>query len=172
MQDSTMKLYQNGILVATNSEGFEPDSVLRTEQYLGRQNMSWDQWFHGMIDDFRIYGRALTDSEITELYHESDQLVGIERENRKVTEEFHLGDVYPNPFNAAFTIPLTLDKAAPVNLTLYDVTGRLVKVIENGIRPAGEYRIAVDCRDLSSGIYLLRSNITESKKTVKVVLVK
>jgi len=172
MQDSTMKLYQNGILVATNSEGFEPDSVLRTEQYLGRQNMSWDQWFHGMIDDFRIYSRALTDSEITELYHESDHLVRIKPENRKVTEEFHLGNVYPNPFNAAFTIPLTLGKSSPVKLKLCDLNGKVVKVIENGIRPAGEYRLSVDCTDLSSGIYFLMTTIMNQNSAKKIVLIK
>jgi len=89
-----------------------------------------------------------------------------------IAEGFHLGEVYPNPFNATFTIPLTLGKSFPVKITLCDLNGKVVKVIENGIKPAGEYRIAVDCREMSSGIYLLQSNIKESKKTLKVVLIK
>jgi len=89
-----------------------------------------------------------------------------------IAEGFHLGNVYPNPFNATFTIPLTLGKSSPVKITLCDLNGKVVKEITDGIKPAGEYRIPVDCRNLSSGIYLLQSKIQESKKTMKVVLVK
>ncbi|MBU0711248.1 T9SS type A sorting domain-containing protein [bacterium] len=89
-----------------------------------------------------------------------------------IAEDFRLGDVYPNPFNAVFTIPLTLGKSVPVKLTLCDLSGKVIKVISDGVKPAGEYRIAVDCRELSSGIYLIQSTIQESKKTMKVILIK
>jgi len=89
-----------------------------------------------------------------------------------IAEGFRLGNVYPNPFNATFTIPLKLGKSSPVKLTLCDLNGKVVKVISDGVKPAGEYRIAVDCRELSSGIYLIQSTIQESKKTMKVILIK
>ena len=98
--------------------------------------------------------------------------VKVEAEDGTVAEDFHLGNVHPNPFNASFTIPLTLSKTAPVKLALYDLNGKVVKVIENGIKPAGEYRIAVDCRELSSGIYFLQSNIQHIIRIQKVILVK
>jgi len=89
-----------------------------------------------------------------------------------IAEVFHLGEVYPHPFNATFTIPLTLGKSFPVKITLCDLNGKVVKVIENGIKPAGEYRITVDCQDLSSGIYLLQSNIKNIAWNQKVVLLR
>jgi len=69
-------------------------------------------------------------------------------------------------------IPLTLSKTVPVNLALYDITGKVVKVIENGIKPAGDYRITVDCRNLSSGIYFLMTTIMNQNSAKKIVLIK
>lgn len=90
----------------------------------------------------------------------------------EIVKDFHLGNIYPNPFNAAFTIPLTLGKSSPVKLMLCDLNGKVVKVIENGIKPAGEYRIAVDCRDLTSGIYFLRLNNQLSIQVRKIILLR
>jgi len=98
--------------------------------------------------------------------------VKVEAESAQLAEVFRLGKVYPNPLNATFTIPLTLGKTSPVKLSLYDINGRLVKIIEDGIRPAGEYHIAVDCGKMSSGIYLLQSDILHKIHTRKVVLLK
>jgi len=98
--------------------------------------------------------------------------VKVESESEKIVEGFRLGEVFPNPFNATFTIPLTLSKSSPVNLTLCDLNGKVVKIIENGVKPAGEYRIAVDCSDLGSGIYFLQSTILNNIEIRKLVLIK
>jgi len=98
--------------------------------------------------------------------------VEVKVEDLKVGRDFHLDEVYPNPFNAAFTIPLTLGKSSPVRITLCDLNGKVVKVITNGIKPAGEYRIAVDCRELSSGIYFLMTTIMNQNSAKKIVLIK
>jgi len=98
--------------------------------------------------------------------------VKVEAESVQLAEVFRLGKVYPNPLNATFTIPLTLGKISPVKLALYDLNGRLVKVIEDGTRPAGEYQIAVDCREMSSGIYFLSSQTYGLTQNQKVIIMK
>ncbi len=67
---TSMKLYKNGVLDASTTDGYEPNTITRTDQYLGRQNMSWDQWFYGYMDDLRIYSRELTAAEVLNLYNE------------------------------------------------------------------------------------------------------
>ena len=47
---------------------------------------------------------------------------------------------YPNPFNPETWIPYQLAKSADVALTIYDVTGREVRRLALGHRPAGVYR--------------------------------
>jgi hypothetical protein len=67
----------------------------------------------------------------------------------------------PNPFNPRTTIRFDLPAAGPVRLAVYDVAGRLVRVLVEGERAAGSYEAVWDGRDASgrsapSGSYLAR----------------
>ncbi len=68
--DGTAKLYKNVRLVNTKSAAYIPLNVLRTGQFLGKSNWAADSYFNGLLDDFRIYNRALTETEIQKLYNE------------------------------------------------------------------------------------------------------
>ena len=46
---------------------------------------------------------------------------------------------YPNPFNPETWIPYRLAQAAEVTLDIYDTTGRLVRTIDVGFKPAAVY---------------------------------
>jgi hypothetical protein len=67
----------------------------------------------------------------------------------------------PNPFNPRTTIRFDLPTAGPVRLSVYDLAGRLVKVLVEGKIPAGSHEAVWDGRDSSgravpSGSYLAR----------------
>jgi len=47
---------------------------------------------------------------------------------------------YPNPFNPETWIPFELDKASVVTVTLYDMRGSVVRVLELGHREPGNHR--------------------------------
>ena len=66
---------------------------------------------------------------------------------------------YPNPFNAATTIAYELPSSGRVIIRVYDLTGRLVKVLADLVEPAGRHSIKWDGTDLwggivASGIYI------------------
>ncbi|RJP73796.1 MAG: glycosyl hydrolase family protein [Ignavibacteriales bacterium] len=65
---SQMSLYIDGILInsAANSGSIKETNDALT---IGRSE-SWNLYYHGSIDDIRIYSRALAASEIQQLYHE------------------------------------------------------------------------------------------------------
>ncbi|MFC5468014.1 DUF5695 domain-containing protein [Cohnella suwonensis] len=67
---STGRLYVDGVQVATNaSMTLNPSSLGNTTQnWIGRSQYSGDPYFNGSVDDFRMYSRALSASEITALY--------------------------------------------------------------------------------------------------------
>jgi hypothetical protein len=50
-----------------------------------------------------------------------------------------LGPAYPNPLNPDTWIPFRLAADANVKIEIYDVTGRLVRRLDLGYRPAGSY---------------------------------
>ncbi|MFH1313529.1 MAG: T9SS type A sorting domain-containing protein [Candidatus Eisenbacteria bacterium] len=72
-----------------------------------------------------------------------------------------LSQNYPNPFNTMTTIAYSISSPGEVNLRVYDVSGRLVKVLVNDLKGVGEYRFSWDGRDrtgmkVPSGVYFLR----------------
>ena len=65
-----------------------------------------------------------------------------------------LAQNYPNPFNPATTISYVLRRPARVELSVYDVKGRLVERLVDGYRGAGSHRVSWEANDVGSGIYL------------------
>jgi len=71
---------------------------------------------------------------------------------------FSLSENYPNPFNPSTTLAFSLDKRQQVSLKIYDMKGRLVNTVVNGILAQGEHRMvwnAVESsgRRVASGVY-------------------
>jgi len=66
---STWNVYCDGVVVYTTSTNWYPNTtVSRTLNYIGNSNWSGDGYPTGYIDDFRIYNRVLSMSEISQLY--------------------------------------------------------------------------------------------------------
>ena len=77
---------------------------------------------------------------------------------------------YPNPAQQNTTFTYRLAETAPVTLTIYDVTGKLVMIlVNNEIKPAGTYQVKWDVENMNSGYYIatLSSNRT-NVQSVKV----
>ncbi len=71
-----------------------------------------------------------------------------------VPTSFALRQNYPNPFNPSTIIEFQLVQTQHVRLAVFDVLGRELKVLADGIRTAGSYRVAFDGSDFASGTYL------------------
>jgi len=81
----------------------------------------------------------------------------------------------PNPFSRSTTIGFSLARGGYVDLTVYDVTGRRVRCLVQGISPAGHHTVAWDGRDatgtrVSPGVYFYRLR-AGSFETVKKMLI-
>ncbi|MFN2374606.1 MAG: T9SS type A sorting domain-containing protein, partial [Cyclonatronaceae bacterium] len=85
---------------------------------------------------------------------------------------FTLSQNYPNPFNPTTTIPFSLTEAGEITIAVYDLLGRRVAVLQNGLMPAGMHTVAFDARHLASGMYLYRLEGTGFAETRKMMLVK
>ncbi len=69
---------------------------------------------------------------------------------------FALYQNYPNPFNPTTIIRYDLPEDARVRLTLYDILGREVARLIDGVLPAGYHRAEVNASKISSGVYFYR----------------
>ncbi len=104
--------------------------------------------------------------------------VGTEDEIRSAVEEampreFALGVNFPNPFNPATTIPVSVPQAAHVNVRIYNIVGEEVAVLHDGPLEAGKYWMTWDSRNeggrtVATGVYLVRlttdAGFTATKK--------
>jgi hypothetical protein len=109
-------------------------------------------------DDELTYQCRLLLGEIDKL----PDLQQLDAENGKGTQETALPDKialmdnYPNPFNPVTTIKYQLPVISSVKLCIFDVLGREVITLVDGIKEAGYYTTIFDGSRLSSGIYFTR----------------
>ena len=82
---------------------------------------------------------------------------------------YALNSLSPNPFNPSTTISFQLPVSGHVNVTIYDISGRLVETLVNGWRAAGDHQVIFEGQNLASGIYFVRlkaGNFAQAKKMV------
>ncbi|MFH2027297.1 MAG: FG-GAP-like repeat-containing protein [bacterium] len=96
--------------------------------------------------------------------------VGISNQNESTPTYYSLSQNYPNPFNPLTAIHYQLPVGGNVKLQVFDLTGRLIQILVNEKKPAGEYIITWNAQNVSSGIYFYRiqtEGFTSVKKCVK-----
>jgi len=92
---------------------------------------------------------------------------------------FGLQRAVPNPFNPSTGVAYTLDRREHVRVRLYDVRGRLVRVLVDGTADAGRYLARWDGRsdggaEAASGVYFaeLEGRTSGRSERVKLVLLR
>ena len=99
-------------------------------------------------------------------------VVGIDQRDNQIPTEFALAQNYPNPFNPTTNIDYSVPNSGPVNLTVYDMNGRVVSELVNKTQSAGNYRVTVDGSSIASGVYFYRLTSGTQSMTKKMTLVK
>ena len=84
---------------------------------------------------------------------------------------------YPNPFNASTNIRINLPEEANISVSIFDIRGKLVKVVFEGTAPEGISSYEWDGNDsrglpVPSGMYFARVTGGQGQKTTKLLLVK
>ena len=94
-----------------------------------------------------------------------------------IPEVFALHQNYPNPFNPTTTLKYDLPEDAMVNITIYDMMGRVVKTMVNSQQNAGFKSVRWNATNdkgapVSAGLYLYTIQAGEFRQTKKMVLLK
>jgi hypothetical protein len=79
---------------------------------------------------------------------------------------------FPNPFAEGTHLSFALPQSMAVRLVVYDVLGREVAVLLDGMSPAGVHTIDVSARDLPSGVYLYRLSTPAGDFTRRLTIVR
>ena len=175
-----------------------PGSILfdSPKMYLGTElgcyrttngGVNWHRWNNGMpesnivtemnyIDSLSIngkfyivagtFGRSIWTREIS-----GDDPVDV-AEQSTLPQKYELFQNYPNPFNPSTTIKLSLPEADVVDLRVFDVAGREVKILSNQHLNAGVHSFTFDGANLSSGVYFYRMKTSTLLQTKTMLLIK
>jgi len=108
------------------------------------------------------------------------ELVGVESPPGPVSQPVSrvmLFPVTPNPSSGSALIRYALPEPSSVSLKVYDISGRLIRVLDGGVRSAGAYSIRWDGRDESGnpvpgGVYLCRLQTGGFAQTRSVVVLR
>ena len=192
-RDGDMTVYLDGV-----EKGSVDISTLADSSIVGNRltfSAEFTERLRGAMDEAGVWGRTLTQSEITWLYNSGNgrtygdfctdastcntgsgsQARGGELTLDAPTDELpqtlSLGH-YPNPFNPQATITYDLPTDAPVRLEVFDLLGRRVALLVDAPVRAGTHQVRFDGSRLASGLYLYRMQALGQVRTGRMLLVK
>jgi hypothetical protein len=137
-------------------------------------NMTDTTVAYANLDGSRIYFWRVAGTNPTGVSNWSDVWrfrtavpTAVDRSSSSVPTEFSLGQNYPNPFNPETNIQFSVSSARLVQLTVYDVLGRVVAELLNETMQPGTYTLRWNGNASPSGIYFYRltaGNFIDVKK--------
>jgi hypothetical protein len=98
-------------------------------------------------------------------------------EDEIISEDIKLMQIKPNPFMEKATISYILNKPMEINISIYDITGRLIKTLRSGRQIRGMHEIVWDGKNnkgekISSGIYFCHLMTDEKSLSRKIILLR
>ena len=100
-----------------------------------------------------------------------------EGDTAETPQAFTLYQNAPNPFNPGTAIRYELTRTQQVSLSVYDLLGREVALLDSGVKNAGYHEVCWDGRDsngtpAASGVYLYRLETGDYAEAKQMMLVR
>jgi hypothetical protein len=89
-----------------------------------------------------------------------------------VPNAFVLHSAFPNPFNPSTQISYYLSKETHVDISVYDIAGRLTETLVNDLKDRGSHAIIWNASNQSSGVYFIKITADDFSDAQKVILTK
>ena len=131
----------------------------------------------GDIPEFKLYRPSTGElidltGEISSWANNAISFVGLLENVAEIPDAFRLGNPYPNPFNPTTSITFDVASECELELSIFDIQGRLIEELVSGLVQAGYYEIQWNASGQASGMYFLRMVTPESAITQKLILMK
>jgi hypothetical protein len=94
-------------------------------------------------------------------FHSYMNLTEVEKIKINIPDKLFLYQNYPNPFNSSTRIKYMIPSVGislmkSLQLKIYDILGREVATLADGIQKPGEHTVSFEASGLSSGVYFYR----------------
>ncbi len=124
--------------------------------------------------DGRLYVAGngyLSGDENDQVYRTVERAVSV-AEVPPAAGAFALGAPYPNPSAGSVVVPLSLGRAAEARVVVYDVLGRQVATLAEGLLEAGAHTLTLEAARLPAGVYLVRAASEEFTTSQRITVVR
>ena len=124
--------------------------------------------------NIKIFGNNAVSAILFLYEYEVDSAGGGPQSSQSIPNQTgHLTlSVYPNPVKKVIGIEYNLPAKTDIKLSIFDVTGRLIKNIVSENQESGIFHKSFDITNLSQGVYFLRLNTRDKSLVEKVVFLK
>ena len=172
------------ILQDESSNGSGPGGfggVVYDDYYIPNQGSPYPRDFIVDQNGILVYANNEMDTDymiyiIEELLIDDDEYVEIDN-SVKISNRFYIYSNYPNPFNPSTTLRYYLFKDQFINVTIYDISGKVVRNLINKNQKTGYNFIKWDSKNnegklVSGGIYMYNIQSEYFRETRKMILLK
>ncbi len=125
--------------------------------------------------DYTVNAGFASPSRKWDSTHVSVGVTGIGDPNQgQVSQSFQLYQNHPNPFNSETILRFSIPETAPIHINIYDVTGRLIRHLADGVYTEGIHSIRWNGKDDSNnavptGIYFSNISFNGRNKTMRMI---
>ena len=158
---------------------YDPSDVVGNESDLALVHYDGAEWIDvtTSIDEVSNIICGTTTSLSPFAIAEPTSSVSVGDQDMPLPAVYDLAQNYPNPFNPSTSIEFSLQERSEVTVSVFDLLGRRLITLLNGMKPAGIHRIEWDGTDASgkaaaTGIYFYRLQAGDFIETRKMLLLK
>ncbi|HID76182.1 MAG TPA: LamG domain-containing protein, partial [Planctomycetaceae bacterium] len=158
----TVRLYRDGLIVDRRSQGLTP-ALAGVPLWIGRCLGLGRQWFHGLIDEVRIYDRPLSAREMLVLYKR--QAVDRGKDTAIFRRPAVAARPYPDPGKVLIELDVRAMQPLPAGARLRVAVRRaddatpVAPAATSAVPAGGKATIAFDLAKVSPGTYRLNASV-------------
>lgn len=167
--NSTLNDYRIGVptvgdwevLVESSDAAYMGPGALNPDP-IASQDVAWDNMGQSLTLDLAPMDLLLM--------RRASAVVAVDPDRPRTTRT-SLAPLSPNPSAGATLLRYVLPRDGQVTITLHDLRGRRVRVLEDGSQSAGEHTLRVDTRNLARGSYFVRMRSGDTALSRKLMVV-
>ena len=173
--NNRITIYNNA---AAKANGAKADNVFGQEDFTSALNPSPPTASSLNYAEFMVVDNVNKDIWIADEFNHRilriavGAATGVNETAMLVPKDFSLDQNYPNPFNPSTTIRFHVPATGTVTLAVFDMLGREVARLVDGVMQAGAHSVQMNGSGLSSGIYFYRLSGTNIVEVRKMILMK
>ncbi len=171
---SPLTVYSQTVIPEVTHFSIDEEEMVEFEIEGESEHVTWVRFIADDVDDYMAILQIISNDLANDsLYvRMTATAVTVIDESEHMAYKFGLDNLYPNPFNSTAIMTYTLPKPGRLKLVVYDIEGRLHKIVDDRVTDAGKHAVEINAVDFSAGVYFIKLEMGDKTDILKFVVVK